>query len=125
MEERGEAGSIVELMLVAKVGGTETALAKYDEWKNSGDPQKRPPTFMLSALGYEALGSGKTQEAIRLFARNVKEYPDSADAYDHLGEAYAKAGKRELAIESYKKSLELDPENENGKEWLKKLRAQQ
>lgn len=70
-------------------------------------------------------GTDADQEAIRLFARNVKEHPDSADAYGHLGEAYAKAGKRELAIESYKKSLELDPENEDGKAGLKKLRAQQ
>jgi tetratricopeptide (TPR) repeat protein len=38
-----------------------------------------------------------------------------------LGEAYMTNGDKELAIASYKKSLELDPSNKNGEEALKKL----
>jgi tetratricopeptide (TPR) repeat protein len=44
--------------------------------------------------------------------------------YDSLGEAYAAAGKKELAIENYEKSLELDPKNENAKDRLKKLKSE-
>jgi len=48
-------------------------------------------------------------------------YPDSGNAYDSLGEAYMKSGQKALAIESYKKSLEKDPGNENAKRKLKEL----
>jgi len=34
-----------------------------------------------------------------------------------------KKGQKDLAIESYRKSLELNPKNENGREMLKKLGA--
>ena len=52
---------------------------------------------------------------------NVKLYPKSSNVYDSLGEAYMKNGDKELAIENYKKSLELAPNNENAKQMLIKL----
>jgi CubicO group peptidase (beta-lactamase class C family) len=115
-------GAYEDFTLTAKAGGTDAALDKYDELKNSSDPKKRPPEFVLNALGYQALQSGRTDEAIRLFARNVKEFPESGNAYDSLGEAYAKAGKKDLAIANYEKSLQLDPKNDNAKKWLEKLK---
>jgi cytochrome c-type biogenesis protein CcmH/NrfG len=42
--------------------------------------------------------------------------------YDSLGEAYMKAGEKELAIQNYEKSLQLDPKNMNAVEMLKKLK---
>ena len=110
-----------ELVLTAKVGGTEAALARYDELRNSGDEKKRPPEFVLNAMGYMALQEGKKDEAIQLFARNVKEFPDSSNVYDSLADAYAAAGKKELAIENYQKAVKLDPKNEVSREKLKKL----
>jgi CubicO group peptidase (beta-lactamase class C family) len=118
-------GIFEELTLTALAGGTDALLAKYDELKSSGDKEKRPPEFVLNALGYEALQTGRTDDAIRLFQRNVQEYPESGNVYDSLAEAYAKSGKKDLAIENYEKSLQLDPKNENAKERLKKLRGEQ
>lgn len=118
-EERSTAR---QLLLVAKLKGTDAMLRKYDELKNSSDPKKRPEEFVLNMLGYQSLQSGKTDEAIKLFARNVEEFPQSGNVYDSLGEAYAKAGKKERAIENYEKSLKLDPKNQNAVVWLKKLR---
>ncbi len=118
-------GPFEEFHLAARLGGTEAALAKYDELKSSGDPQKRPPEFVLNMLGYQALQDGKTAEAILLFERNVKYFRDSGNVSDSLAEAYAKAGQKELAIENYEKSLQLDPKNDNAKERLKKLRGEQ
>jgi CubicO group peptidase (beta-lactamase class C family) len=110
-----------ELALTGKLAGTDALLAKYDALVSSADAREKPPEFVLNALGYEALESGKTDEAIRLFARNVREFPQSSNAYDSLGEAYAKGGQKDLAIHNYEKSLELDPKNENARQWLKKL----
>ncbi len=56
-----------------------------------------------------------------MFKLNVEAYPDAFNTYDSLGEAYMKAGNRELAIANYQKSLELNPRNENGKEMLAEL----
>jgi len=52
---------------------------------------------------------------------NVQVYPDSSGAYESLGEAYGKAGQKEMAIGSYKKALEKDPGNEEAKKKLKEL----
>ena len=41
--------------------------------------------------------------------------------YDSLGEAYMENGDKELAIQNYKKSIELNPANQNAVEMLKRL----
>ena len=63
----------------------------------------------------------KTKEAIEVFKLDVDEYPKSWNVYDSLGEAYMKNGDKELAIQNYEKSIELNPDNENGKMMLKRL----
>jgi cytochrome c-type biogenesis protein CcmH/NrfG len=51
----------------------------------------------------------------------VELYPQSANVYDSLGEAHMTDGQKKLAIQNYKKSLELNPDNNNAKEMLEKL----
>jgi tetratricopeptide (TPR) repeat protein len=54
---------------------------------------------------------------------NVEDYPQSFNVYDSLGEAYMVNKEEELAIKNYQKSLELNPNNTNGAEMLKKLQG--
>jgi CubicO group peptidase (beta-lactamase class C family) len=75
----------------------------------------------LNSLGYQMIKEHKLEEAIKLLKLNVEEYPESANAYDSLGEAYNKNGQIDLAIECYKKSLELNPDNKNAREILRQL----
>jgi len=75
----------------------------------------------MNILGYQNLQSGKIIEAIELFKLNVLAYPQSSNVYDSLGEAYLANGESQLAIINYKKSIELNPDNANAKEILKKL----
>src|SRR6266404_4429177 len=117
-------GPFEELMLTAKLGGVDAVLWKYDVLKGSGDAKSRPPEFVLNALGYESLRNGKTDDATRIFQKNTVEFPESSNVYDSLGEAYAAAGKKELAIENYEKSVKLNPKNQNGIDRLKKLKDQ-
>ena len=63
----------------------------------------------------------KMEPAIKLCNYNTRTFPNSANAWYYLGEAYMKAGQNDEAILSYKKSLEINPENQNAKEMLKKL----
>ena len=73
-------------------------------------------------VGYVLLYSGHEHDAINVFQRNVEDYPQSGNVYDSLGEAYMKIGQKELAIQNYEKSLQLDPKNKNAVEMLKKLK---
>jgi len=80
-----------------------------------------PTEEFVNNCGYNQLRSGHLENAIGLFVENVKQHPNSFNAYDSLGEAYMKSGNTSLAIFNYKKSIELNPQNEDGKEMLKKL----
>jgi tetratricopeptide (TPR) repeat protein len=77
--------------------------------------------YIFNDLGYRYLEDDKIEEAVEVFKLNVKLYPTAWNTYDSLGEAYAKAGNKDLAIENYKRSIELNPENEHGKDMLAKL----
>jgi CubicO group peptidase (beta-lactamase class C family) len=76
---------------------------------------------VLNSLGYNFLQEGKTAEAISVFIVNTKLFPDIANTYDSLGEAYLKNGNKELAIENYKKALQMNPDNKNAEKILKEL----
>jgi cytochrome c-type biogenesis protein CcmH/NrfG len=76
----------------------------------------------LNNLGYRLLGKKQMADAIRVLRWNVTAYPQDANTYDSLGEAYMDAGERALAMKNYEKSLELDPKNENAAARLKQLR---
>jgi tetratricopeptide (TPR) repeat protein len=72
-------------------------------------------------FGYGLLHADRKEEAVEVFKYNTIAYPKSANAYDSLGEAYMIHGDRKLAIQNYRKSLKLDPNNKNARELLKKL----
>ncbi|MFH1196142.1 MAG: S41 family peptidase [bacterium] len=76
---------------------------------------------MINQFGYEKIGAGKIEMAISLLKYNVKAFPESANVYDSLGEAYMTAGDNTNAILNYKKSLELNLQNTNAVEVLKRL----
>lgn len=67
----------------------------------------------LNSLGYQLINDNRLEDAIKIFELLVYEFPTSANPYDSLGEAYLLNNDSELALKSYKKSLELNPENEN------------
>jgi CubicO group peptidase (beta-lactamase class C family) len=77
----------------------------------------------LNALGYQLLGAKKIKEAIEIFKLNVEAYPQAANPYDSLGEAYLQAGERALALQNYKKSVELNPQNVAAVQIIKNMEA--
>jgi hypothetical protein len=64
---------------------------------------------------------GREDEALGVLELNVALHPGSSSAHDSLGEAYAGRGRTDEAIRSFRKSLELDPENANAKAALERL----
>ncbi|UCH92265.1 MAG: tetratricopeptide repeat protein, partial [Candidatus Aminicenantes bacterium] len=75
----------------------------------------------LNMFGNRFLEHGNPGEAISLFKYAVDNYPGSWDTHDRLAEAYKKNGETYLAIKNYKKSLELNPDNDNARQMLRKL----
>lgn len=75
----------------------------------------------LNDIGYILLRNARIDEAIKIFSLNAKETPQSANAFDSLGEAYFYAKNYILALENYKKSLVLNPENTNAAKMIQKI----
>ena len=101
--------------------GIDAALKAFDQGKSGGPNSYYIDEGKINQLGYQLLNRGKTAEAIEVFKLNVREFPKSANTYDSLGEAYLKAGNRELAIQNYQRSIELDPGNSNAIDVVKRL----
>ena len=103
-------------------GGVEAAEAAFraaragDDYTVSEDD--------LNGIGYEALSRGEVETAVALFQLNAEAYPESWNVHDSLGEGLAAAGRRVEAIRAYERSLELNPDNENGRAILAQLRAE-
>ena len=76
----------------------------------------------LNGMGYALLGEEKDGPAVKVFALNVRLFPESANTYDSLGEGYMLSGDREMAIKNYEKALELNPDSENARETLDHLK---
>jgi CubicO group peptidase (beta-lactamase class C family) len=113
------------LLLLQAVKGTQAALDQYQRTKQGALPGYHRDEGTLNTLGYRLLGEKKIDDAIKVFKLNVEEYPKFWNCYDSLGEAYMNTGQKELAITNYEKSLELNPQNTNGADMLKKLRGEQ
>jgi len=108
----------LELMLAGKIS---EALTGYRQIKQDKTDAAAVSEGRINNLGYTMLQQKKLPEAIALFKLNVEFYPKAWNTYDSLGEAYMNSGNKDLAIANYRKSLELNPQNANGREMLKKL----
>jgi hypothetical protein len=78
----------------------------------------------INLLGYEFLNAKKLDQALLVFKLNVEAYPTSFNTWDSLGEVYMDRGEKELAIQNYAKSLELNPKNNGARDRLAELRNQ-
>ena len=111
-----------EFFRILNMQGVAEAVAMFKE-KRKEDSKWIPfSEARMNILGYQKLQAGKIEDAIELFKLNVLAYPESANTYDSLGEAYMINGDKELAIQNYNKSLELNPDNQNAIEKLKQLK---
>jgi tetratricopeptide (TPR) repeat protein len=109
------------LELAAVEGSGAVLRARYEELKQQGPPQAFQQN-MLNQVGYRLLGQARPTAAIEVFKLNVEQFPQATNTYESLAEAYMMAGERQLAIQNYEKSLELNPQNANAVEKLRELR---
>ena len=101
----------------------QAAIKQYRELKATQKDAYDFSEGQLNGLGYQLLQMKRVKDAIEIFKLNVEMFPQGFNAYDSLGEAYMENGDKQLAIQNYKKSLELNPKNTGAVEKLKKLEA--
>ena len=75
----------------------------------------------INRLGYKYLKSKDFETAIELFKINTELYPKISNSFDSLGDGYLASNDTLNAIASYKKALEINPENRGSRRNLKKL----
>jgi CubicO group peptidase (beta-lactamase class C family) len=102
-------------------GKIAQAMDRYRTIKQSNPADVYLSENRFNNLGYQYLAQQKYEQALAIFKLNVEFYPESANCYDSLAEAYMNNGDTELAILNYRKSLELNPDNQNAVRMLKKL----
>lgn len=77
---------------------------------------------ILNRIGYQLLHREVPDAAVEVFQINVELYPQSWNVWDSLGEGLMESGRNDKAIEAYQKSLEVNPDNHNGRRMLERLK---
>jgi len=112
------------LMKTIQQKDVAAALKEYRDLKTAEPSVYKFSEDELVSLGYQLLGAKRIPDAIEVFKLSVEEYPQSYNTWDSLAEAYMDHGDKDLAIKDYKKSLELNPNNNNAVNKLKQLAAE-
>lgn len=87
------------------IAGGLPAVAEH--FKKLSDKFRYPiavPEALLNQVGYQYLFADQYDQAIAVFKTNVERYPESANVYDSLAEAYERTGKIDLATPLYEKA---------------------
>ena len=93
--------------------------AYKDDPRNAGEDTEDE----INSLGWSYMSKSDYANAISTFELNANSYPGSWRVFSSLGAAYKRAGKRDLAIGTLEKSLELNPENTKATTRLEELGA--
>ena len=97
----------------AVLGGLRGADEHYKKLSDKFGYSIPVPENLINQLGYQFLSDGKPEEAIAVFKANVERYPNSANVYDSLAEAYERGGRLDLAEPLYDKAQILGRQNKD------------
>jgi hypothetical protein len=114
--------SFAEIMRSAARTGEESASKAFQNF--TADPMHRymiGEERTINRLGYALLQEKNPSAAVVLFKLNTKVYPDSANAWDSLGDGYEATNDIQDARMAYARSVELNPNNEHAKGELVRL----
>jgi CubicO group peptidase (beta-lactamase class C family) len=101
---------------VIKADGIDAAVRLYGSLRTEAAQDYDFSESELNTLGYQLLGEGRVNDAVRVFERNTEAFPTSSNAFDSLGDACVQAGERGRAIASYERATALDSANSHATE---------
>lgn len=95
----------------AVLGGLKGAEAHYKKLSERFGYSIPVPEALINQMGYQFLFDNRPEDAIAAFKANVERYPQSANVYDSLAEAYEQSGRIDLAEPLYDKARTLGEQN--------------
>lgn len=116
-----DAYSLAEESIISEFSKKDNPNASKNYYQVKAKNPKWDFESTLNIIGYSLMRNSRIDEAIKVFELNVKEHPQSGNAFDSLGEVYFSAKNYKLALENYKKSLELDSKNTNAVNMMSKI----
>lgn len=102
-------------------GPLDEGIAAFRELAAAGRVPDSRTELELNRIGYRLLEEGRTEEAIEVFRLQTELYPEVANSFDSLGDAYRQAGDGERAAAAYRASLEIDPGFRHSRKMLEEL----
>jgi tetratricopeptide (TPR) repeat protein len=115
-ESYNSAGRLLYKQILARGAA---AIKDYRDHREAGAVTEA----QMNRIGYQLLGAKKVKEAIEVFRLNTEDFTESSNVYDSLAEAYLTDGNKTLAAQYYRRSLELNPQNQNAVRMLKSIEA--
>lgn len=114
-----------QLVNVATTSGADSAVAFYRKAReeHASDGTYDLSERSVSEAARTLVERSKTAEAIALLAVNAELFPKSARPLAQLAMTYEAAGQKEKAIETYKKVLEVAPNERQARARLTALGA--
>ncbi len=76
----------------------------------------------LTLYGYSFLWEKNVKDAIAIFKLIIAEFPNSANAYDSMGEAYLQAKDSIKALQNYEKALLMNPDNFQAEDVIQQIK---
>ena len=99
------------LYSLIKEKDVKAAIAACKEWKTTSSTEYDVNPGELAMLTEHLLKIKRTSDAEEIAKLNVELHPKAPPVHYTLGEVYRRTGKRELALQSYARALELSPGN--------------
>lgn len=120
----GMKSASAEIERVVREAGPDAGRARFDALLADGEREFYLDERELNALGYRFMNQErKIDEAVAVLEMNTRAFPRSWNVWDSLGEAFYFKNDRDRAERCYEKSLELNPDNQSGKNALSRIRG--
>lgn len=107
------------LLAAIDKGGIKKGVEEYEAVKE--DSKYYLSENEMNIVSYKLLQSDRATAAAAVLKLGIEAYPNAFNLYDSYGEVLLGLGDTIQSIKNYKKSLVLNPENENGIQMLKKI----
>ncbi len=105
-----------------KFKGMEEGEQRFGQVKN--DENYYVSENEMNILSYIFMENGDFKTAKHILEIAIDYFPNAFNLYDSYGEVLLNMGEKEEAIKNYKKSVELNPDNQHGVEVLKQLQKE-
>jgi len=92
---------------ILEASGLEKAKTAYAGRKASEELLE----FVMRHAGFDHLDEGKPEAALAVFEMNAFAHPSSAAAWQALGEGYMETGRNEPALNCFRQSRDINPDN--------------